>query len=144
MTEVSHDRSDAEKVLVRVIQGDVTAVRDLESFDWSDVVVAMQFTRSPIDREAAKRALLSSRDPETSNDAWRWGTLVREGDIRPWVQDDRGIWSMPGQVAADEIEFELEAGFEDVILDIVHRLDDINLDGPIDDPELRRLLDRLR
>lgn len=76
MTEVSHDRSDAEKVLVRVIQGDVTAVRDLESFDWSDVVVAMQFTRSPIDREAAKRALLSSRDPETSTRSGRYPTKL--------------------------------------------------------------------
>ena len=144
MTDGSHDRLDAANVLARVIRGDVTAVRDLELIDWHDVVLAMQNTPSPIDREAAKRALLASRDPERFNDAWRWGTLVREGDIGPWVQEDEGIWVMPGQAAALEIEFAFEPGFQDAILDVVHRLDDINLDGPIDEEELEVLLDGLR
>lgn len=139
MTEL--DRvAHAGNAVARVIRGDVAAVRDLEAMEWNDVVRAMQSDRSPINREAAERALLASRDPRTSNDAWRWGTLVREGNIGPWVQDDRGIWWLPGQAGAVEIDFEFEPGFEDAILDVVHRLDDINLDGPIDDSELEALL----
>jgi hypothetical protein len=50
---------------------------------------------------------------------------------------------MPGHAVADEIEFEFEPGFEDAILDVIHRLDDINLDGPIDDAEFQTLLQAL-
>jgi hypothetical protein len=56
VTEVSHDGSDVRKALERVIQGDVTAVRELEGIDWNGVVQAMRADASPITREAARRA----------------------------------------------------------------------------------------
>ena len=99
----------------------------------------MQSFQGVIARDSAKRVLVASRDPNTRQAAWGWASFVREGSLNPWVLEDGVLVSRATPERPGEVEFVLEPGFEDTILDVLHRIDDINIDGPIMDDEIRRL-----
>jgi hypothetical protein len=134
MDESLHD------LLGRFAGGDITAIEPLRSTNWSQVVQSMRTFSGKILRDGAKRVLLSSRDPRTATAAQNWASFVREGSFDPWVLEDGVLVSRPLPGRRGEVEFALEPGFEDTILDVVHRIDDINIDGPIPDDEFGVLL----
>jgi hypothetical protein len=122
---------DVVGVLRRIADGDVWAVAYLHGIAWADVVQGMRVLDRAITRESAHRVLDRSRDPATRDAAWAWASLVRDGSLDPWILEDGFLVSRPTHPGQPDVEFTLEAGSEDAILDVIHRIDDINIDGPI-------------
>ncbi len=136
-------REDVDTLLGRFIAGDVMVVEDLRSSPWMKILEAMQSFQGVIARDSAKRVLVASRDPNTRQAAWGWASFVRDGSLDPWVLEDGVLVSRATPERPGEVEFVLEPGFEDTILDVLHRIDDINIDGPIMDDEFDALLGSL-
>ncbi len=145
-TESDQDRralKRATDALDRVFDGDLTSIAHLRSVPWQDIVRAMSLVDRQITRPVVRRVLLQSLDPATSKNAQSWAGLVFDGSLDEWTVEDGFLVSYPNPPGREEIEFTFEPGWEDPILEVLRRIDDINIDGTIAADELDRLLSSL-